>query len=102
MAPQRIALLNSGESMRRILLAILSMLFASIITFAADSGPLLLQSPTLSKTRIAFAFGGNIWIVNRAGGDAQRLVTGSGVLSHPIFSPDGSMVAYTGNYDGND
>ncbi len=88
--------------MRRILLAMLSVLFASIITFAADSGPLLLQSPSLSKTQIAFAFGGDIWIVNRAGGDAQRLVTGTGVLSHPIFSPDGSMVAYTGNYDGND
>jgi len=88
--------------MRRILLAILSMLFASILTIAADSGPLLLQSPTLSKTQIAFAFGGDIWIVNRAGGDAQRLVTGTGVLSHPIFSPDGTMVAYTGNYDGND
>jgi tricorn protease len=88
--------------MRRILLAMLSLLFASIITFAADSGHLLLQNPTLSKTRIAFAFGGDIWIVNRAGGEAQRLVTGTGVLSHPIFSPDGSMVAYTGNYEGND
>src|SRR5271169_5860451 len=102
MAPQRIALLNAGESMRRILLAFLFVLFASVLMFAADSGPLLLQSPTLSKTQIAFAFGGDIWIVNRAGGDAQRLVTGTGVLSHPIFSPDGTMVAYTGNYDGND
>ena len=62
---------------------------------------MLLQSPTLSKTQIAFAFGGDIWIVNRAGGDAHRLVTGTGLLSGPHFSPDGSMVAYTGNYDGN-
>src|SRR5579862_9709339 len=88
--------------MRRLLLSSLSILFASIITFAADSGPLLLQSPTLSKTQIAFTFGGHIWIVNRAGGDAQRLVTGSGILSHPVFSPDGSQIAYTGNYDGNE
>ena len=88
--------------MRRLLLASLFVLFASVLTFAADSGPLLLQSPTLSKTQIAFAFGGDIWIVNRAGGDAQRLVTGSGVLSRPIFSPDGTLIAYTGNYDGND
>ena len=88
--------------MRRLLLASLCVLFASVQTIAADSGPLLLQSPTLSKTQIAFAFGGDIWIVNRAGGDAQRLVTGSGVLSRPIFSPDGTQIAYTGNYDGND
>ena len=88
--------------MRRILFASLYMLFTSALALSADSGPLLLRSPTLSKTQIAFAFGGDIWIVNRDGGDGQRLVTGTGVLSRPIFSPDGSMVAYTGNYEGND
>jgi len=87
--------------MRRLLLASLPVFFISILTFAADSGPLLLQSPTLSKTQIAFAFGGDIWIVSRAGGNAQRLVTGTGLLGGPHFSPDGSMIAYTGNYDGN-
>ncbi|MFZ0961701.1 MAG: PDZ domain-containing protein [Terriglobia bacterium] len=89
--------------MRRTMLATLfCIVLGFVVAYPADSGPLLLQSPTLSKTQIAFAFGGDIWIVDRAGGDAQRLVTGTGVLSHPIFSPDGSMVAYTGNYDGND
>jgi tricorn protease len=69
----------------------------------AQSGgkPLLLQSPTLSKTQIAFAYGGDIWIVSREGGEAQRLVTGTGMLHRPIFSPDGSTIAYTGDYDGN-
>ena len=69
----------------------------------AQSGgkPLLLQSPTVSKTQIAFAYGGDIWIVSREGGEAQRLVTGTGMLHRPIFSPDGSTIAYTGDYDGN-
>ncbi len=88
--------------MRRLLLACLTVLYACALAFSADSVPLLLQSPTMSKAQIAFAFGGDIWIVDRAGGDAQRLVTGTGVLSRPIFSPDGTMIAYTGNYDGND
>ena len=88
--------------MRRILLAGLFMLLASTLVLSADSGPLLLQNPTLSKTQIGFAYGGDIWIVSREGGDAQRLVTGLGTLRGPIFSPDGTMVAYTGNYDGND
>ena len=87
--------------MRRVLMASLSVLFVSVLTFAADSGPLLLQSPTLSKTQIAFAFGGDIWAVSRAGGEAQRLVTGTGLLGGPHYSPDGSMIAYTGDYDGN-
>jgi hypothetical protein len=30
----------------------------------------LLQSPTVSKTEIAFAHGGDIWIVGREGGEA--------------------------------
>ena len=46
------------------------------VCFAQSSGPLLLQSPALSKTQIAFAYGGDIWIVDRNGGDARRLVTG--------------------------
>ncbi len=62
---------------------------------------LLLRFPTLSKTRIAFEYGGEIWIVSRKGGEAHRLVTGTDVLTMPIFSPDGSMVAYTGTYDHN-
>src|SRR5215472_7211726 len=61
----------------------------------------LLQSPTVSKTEIAFAHGGDIWIVSREGGEARRLVTGMDRLSNPIFSPDGTLVAYTGDYDGN-
>ena len=78
----------------------LALLIAAPVA-ARDAKPLLLQSPTLSKTQIAFAYGGDIWIVAREGGDARRLVTGTGLLGGPYFSPDGSMVAYTGDYDGN-
>jgi tricorn protease len=67
-----------------------------------ESKPLLMQNPSVSKTQIAFEYGGEIWIVDRNGGDARRLVTGTGLESGPVFSPDGSMVAYTGDYDGNE
>ncbi len=62
---------------------------------------LLLRFPTMSQTKIAFEYGGEIWIVNRKGGTAHRLVTGTDVLTKPIFSPDGSMIAYTGTYEHN-
>lgn len=68
---------------------------------AAPGEPLLLQQPTLSATRIAFVYGGEIWVVPRQGGQAVRLVSGQGRLSHPVFSPDGSQIAFTGRYDGN-
>ncbi|MEJ2422699.1 MAG: PDZ domain-containing protein, partial [Acidobacteriota bacterium] len=90
--------------MRKTLLAAALLLFCLAPwcgAAAKDAPPRLLRQPTLSKTQIAFRFGGDIWIVNRAGGNAHRLVTGTGMEVRPVFSPDGSMVAYTGNYDGN-
>ena len=38
---------------------------------------------------------------SRDGGDARRLTTGTGVETYPSFSPDGTMIAFTGEYDGN-
>jgi tricorn protease len=63
--------------------------------------PLLLRFPTVSKTQIVFNYAGNLWIVGRDGGDARRLTSGVGVETLPHFSPDGSMIAFTGEYDGN-
>jgi len=86
---------------------VIVLFLALSVAAAADSlaapaaKPLLLRSPSISRTQIVFSYGGEIWIVAREGGEARRLVTGTGRLSGPIFSPDGAMVAYTGNYDGN-
>ena len=74
------------------------------VTVAAPpegAAPRLLQTPTLSATEIAFAFAGEIWVVGREGGEARRLVTGQRANERPIFSPDGSSIAFTGTYDGN-
>lgn len=67
----------------------------------AQEPPLLLQKPTLSRTSIVFSFAGDLWIVGRDGGEARRLTSGPGIETNPYFSPDGSMVAFTGEYDGN-
>src|SRR5215213_4987467 len=63
--------------------------------------PSLLQKPTLSRSQIVFAYAGDLWIVGRDGGTASRLTTGTGVETDPKFSPDGSLIAFTGEYDGN-
>jgi tricorn protease len=85
-------------------LAVLSFSFSSLLfpAASAQSGPpLLLRFPTLSKTQIVFNYGGDLWIVSREGGDAKRLTAGIGTETLPSFSPDGSMIAFTGEYDGN-
>jgi tricorn protease len=65
-----------------------------------SAAPLLLQHPSLSRDAIAFDFAGEIWTVPREGGTARRLVAGQGRNTSPIFSPDGALIAYTGNHDG--
>ena len=62
---------------------------------------LLLQKPTLSRTHIVFVHAGDLWSVPREGGDARRLTVSAGVEDNPMFSPDGSLIAFTGEYDGN-
>jgi tricorn protease len=88
--------------MRKIGLTFALVLLCALGSSAQESKPLLIRSPTISRTQIAFEYGGDIWIVDRSGGDAKRLVTGTGVESGPVFSPDGTMVAYTGDYDNNE
>ncbi len=63
--------------------------------------PHLFQSPSLSRDSIAFGYAGDLWTVSRDGGRAVRLTIGVGLESAPLYSPDGSMIAFTGEYDGN-
>ena len=72
---------------------------ASGVANAQAQKPQLLRDPTISKTQIAFSYAGSIWIASRDGSDVRRLTVG-GHESGPLFSPDGSQVAFTGNYDG--
>ena len=81
--------------------ALFAVAFGWSLQARAAQPPLILRNPTLSKTQIAFTYAGSIWIVNRQGGSARRLVTGFNLEGAPYFSPDGSMVAFSGEYDGN-
>jgi tricorn protease len=93
--------------MLRRLPAVLSLLaFAPVswcdsVSDISPEKPLLLRHPTISRTQIVFSFANDLWSVSREGGDARRLTTGVGMETDPIFSPDGSQIAFTGEYDGN-
>jgi tricorn protease len=67
----------------------------------AEDAPLVATAPTMNAAEIVFAYGGFLWTVPRAGGEARQLTTG-GHESNPYFSPDGKWIAFSGQYDGNE
>ena len=80
------------------LLAVLS-LFASGVVFAGDAG--YLRYPDVHGESVAFVAEGDLWIGSTGGGTARRLTTHVGSEAFPRFSPNGSQIAFTGQYDGN-
>ena len=79
---------------------ILAALAAGPALVAAEK-PLLAQHPSLSRTQVVFAYAGDLWLAPRDGGPAARLTAGVGTESDPAFSPDGTTIAFSGQYDGN-
>ncbi len=70
-------------------------------TLSAQVSARLFRYPDVSKTQIVFTYGSDLWIVDKAGGSASRLSSPAGEEVFPRFSPDGSTIAFSGNYDGN-
>jgi tricorn protease len=69
--------------------------------FDPGPNPLLMKHPTVNATTVVFSYAGDLWSVPRTGGDARRLTASIGTESDPYFSPDGTQIAFTGQYDGN-
>lgn len=88
--------------MQRLLSLLLLILFLSTINAHAQVDARMLQYPDVSQTHIVFSYGGDIWIASKQGGIAHKLTSADGAEIFPRFSPDGSQVAFTGNYAGND
>jgi tricorn protease len=61
----------------------------------------LLAQPASSAERLAFVYAGDLWSARLDGQDVRRLTSHPGSEVRPRFSPDGELVAFTGEYDGN-
>jgi tricorn protease len=61
----------------------------------------LVADPAPSGSLVAFAYANDLWVAASDGSGARRLTSHPGIESGPRFSPDGSLVAFTGRYEGN-
>ena len=71
-------------------------------TMAVDlSDVRLLSDPALSRDHVAFQYAGDLWIADRDGSGARRITSHEGSERLPRFSPDGGLLAFSAQYDGN-
>ncbi len=61
----------------------------------------LLTQPAISRTHIAFHYANDLWVADLDGRNVRRLTSDLGLEANPVFSPDGSLLAFTAQYDGN-
>jgi tricorn protease len=71
--------------MFKCLLASLLLVCACVLS-AAQSGPRLFSRLTVNQTHVVFAYAGDIWSVEHAGGEAKRLTNHPAEENFPSFS----------------
>ncbi len=60
----------------------------------------LLRFPDIHEDRVVFVYAGDLYVASTDGGTAVRLTSHEGLEMFPKFSPDGSEVAYSAEYNG--
>ena len=83
-----------------ILFVLASVVLALSAPVQATERPLL-RFPDIHMNTVVFVHGEDIWTVPVEGGTATRLTIHDGQERFPKFSPDGELIAFTGDYDGN-
>jgi tricorn protease len=91
--------------MKRLLLIRLILVSLVIIPFASrginTADTRMLTQPVISATQIAFIYAEDLWVANLDGSQPRRLTVDEGIESNPYFSPDGKLIAFSAEYDGN-
>jgi tricorn protease len=61
----------------------------------------MMSQPAINADHIAFIYAEDLWIANIDGSNPRRLTVDEGIESNPCFSPDGKLIAFSAQYDGN-
>ncbi len=76
-------------------------LLARIATPIDVTDTRLLSDPAVSGDHIAFVYDYDLWVAGIDGSGARRLTSHPGQEFAPAFSPNGRLIAFSAEYDGN-
>jgi len=95
--------LNFPDNMNRIFFNTLlsTLLLCLPVLISAQDEARLLRFPTVSGNQVVFSYAGDLYTVPVSGGMARKLTNDAGYEMFSRFSPDGSTIAFTAQYDGN-
>ena len=82
-------------------LFLLAVIAPGIINGTPSENRPLMRFPDINGNTVVFVCGEDIWSVPADGGIATRLSIHDGQERFPKISPDGTLIAFTGEYDGN-
>ncbi len=85
-----------------VLILVVGFLSAAANLFGVDvKNTRLLGQPAVGANQVAFVYANDLWIAGLDGSGVRRLTSDEGVESNPAFSPDGKLIAFSAEYDGN-
>ena len=87
--------------MRLRTLCLVALILFVALPLAAQQETRLLRFPAVHGNTIVFTYAGDLYTVSASGGVARRLTSDVGYEMFARFSPDGTRIAFTGQYDGN-
>jgi tricorn protease len=77
------------------------LIFIGLISSSFAQESRLMRFPDYHNNKVVFSYAGDLYIADRDGGTARKLTSHVGYEMFAKFSPDGSKIAFTGQYDGN-
>jgi tricorn protease len=94
-------MMNKLTALSRLTTALLLLMLPGTLMAINPKDTRMLSQPAISANHIAFIYAEDLWVANADGTQPRRLTVDEGIESNPYFSPDGSLIAFSAQYDGN-
>jgi tricorn protease len=95
--------MKQGDPMiRRVVCSLVAAIVLASTATAIEAPLPRHPAPSPDGSQIAFSWQGDLWLVPAEGGQAARLTAHPAVERFPVWSRDGSLIAFASNRHGND